>query len=185
MNDLKLAFERSSGHAIALSSDNLEASMKRLKGGETADLVILPQEAIDNLVNDGKATAGNVTPLAQVGISVAVRNGASKPDISSPDALERTLLSAKSITYPDRTNAANLHMSKMLERLGIAEQMKSKTSLVINTQAMSPLIADGKADIMLGQNANLIRLDVIDIVGPLPGDLQQTIVYYGVVMNSA
>jgi molybdate transport system substrate-binding protein len=185
MSDLKPAFERASGHTLALSYGNLGASMKRLKGGETVDLVILPREAIDTLVKDGKATAGNVTPLTQVGISVAVRKGAPKPDIASPEAFKRTLLSAKSITYPDQNSAVGLHIAKILERLGIAEQMKSRTSLVINTPAMSPLIADGKAEIVLGQNANLIRLGGIDIVGPLPGDLQHTIVYSGVIMNSA
>lgn len=185
MNDLKPAFERATGHTLALSYDNLGASMKRLNGGETADFVILPREAIDTLVKDGKATVGNVTPLAQVGIHVAVRKGASKPDIASPEALKRTLLSAKSITYPDPANAAGLYIAKMLERLGIAEQMKSKTLLAIDTQSMSPLIAEGKAEIAMAQKANLVRLGGIEIVGPLPGDLQHAIVFTGVVMNNA
>ena len=80
-------------------------------------------------MKDGKAAAGNVTVLARSGIVVAVRKGAPKPDISSPDALKRTLLAAKSISYVDPASggASGIHFAKVLDRLGIANEMKSKT----------------------------------------------------------
>ena len=98
MEDLGPKFERATGHKLAITFATLGATVKRVQDGEIADVVIIPQQGIDGLVKDGKAVAGNVTVLARAGIVVAVRKGAPKPDISSPDALKRTLLAAKSIS---------------------------------------------------------------------------------------
>ena len=187
LEDLGPKFERASGHKLAVSYGTLGVAVKQLQGGETADLVILPREGIDTLVKDGKAAAGNATALARVGLNMAVRKGAPKPDIASPEALKRTLLAAKSITYGDPAagNASGIQFVKVLDRLGITKEMKSKTVLVANTSQMAPLFASGKAEIAVTQLGNLLTVDGIDIVGPLPKDLQQPIVFTGVVMNSA
>jgi molybdate transport system substrate-binding protein len=103
MEDLGPTFERASGHKLAIAFATAGAAVQRVQGGESFDVVIILQPGIDGLVKDGKATAGTVTVVARSGIGVAVRKGAPKPDISSPEALKRTLLAAKSITY---TNAA-------------------------------------------------------------------------------
>ena len=130
MEDLGPKFERATGHKLAITFATLGASVKRVQDGEIADVVIIPQQGIDDLVKDGKAVAGNVTVLARAGIVVAVRKGAPKPDISSPDALKRTLLAAKSISYVDPASggASGIHFVKVLDRLGIANEMKSKTA---------------------------------------------------------
>src|SRR5438132_7611565 len=101
MEDLGPKFERATGHKLAITFATLGAVVKRVQGGETADVVIIPRQGIDSLVKEGKAAAGNVTVLARSGISVAVRKGAPKPDISSPEAFKRRRLAAKSITYVD------------------------------------------------------------------------------------
>jgi molybdate transport system substrate-binding protein len=171
----------------------LEVAVKQIQGGETADIVILQREGIDALVKDGKAGGGSVSPIARVAISMAVRKGASKPDITSPDALKRTLLAAKSLTYldPAAGNASGIQFAKVLDRLGIAKEMKGKTILARSTKEMDGnkemegLIASGKADLAINQTANLLTLSGIDIIGPVPGNLYQPIVFTAVIMNSA
>jgi len=187
MADLGPQFESATGHKLALSFANLGVGLKRLRGGEAADLVILPAQGIDALVKEDKAAAGDVSPLARVGISVAVRKGTPKPDVSSPEAFKRTLLAAKSITYLDPAGGApsGIHVAKMLDRLGIANEMKPKTVLVRNHTEMTPLIANGKAELAVTQLPTLMTVGGVDIVGPLPGDLQRTVVFTAVVMNSA
>ena len=86
MEDLGPKFERATGHKLAITFATLGAVVKRVQDGETADVVFIPQQGIDGFVKDGKAVVGNVTVLARSGIVVAVRKGAPKPDISSPDA---------------------------------------------------------------------------------------------------
>ena len=122
MEDLGPKFERATGHKLAITFATLGAVVKRVQDGEIADVVVIPQQGIDGFVKDGKAVAGNVTVLARSGIVVLVRQGAPKPDISSPEALKRTLLAAKSITYADPAlgGTSGIHFAKVLDRLGIA-----------------------------------------------------------------
>ena len=120
------------------------------------------------------------------GIGVVVRKGAPKPDISSPEALKRTLLAAKSITYsnPEKGGASGIHFAKVLDRLGIANEMKPKTVFpkTAGGAAVGALVASGEAEIGVHQFPELIQAAGIEIVGPLPGDLQETIVFSAAVM---
>lgn len=189
LEDLRPKFERATGHKLAISFATAGAAVKRAQGGEAADVVIATRQGIDGLVKNGKAAAGNVTALASAGISVAIRKGAPKPDISSPDALKRTLLAAKSISYVDPASggASGIHFAKVLDRLGIASEMKPKTVFPNpKTPAeVGVLIANGEAEIGVHIIVELISVAGIDIVGPLPGDLQNTIVFAAAVMASA
>src|SRR5262245_24579186 len=106
MPDLGPKFEHATGHRLAFASDTLGAIVKRVRGGELFDVVLAPRSAIDGFVKEGRAPAGSVTVVASAGMGVAVRKGAPKPDISSPEALKRALLAARSVTYPDPNNAA-------------------------------------------------------------------------------
>jgi len=188
LEDLGPKFERVTGHKLSLSFDTAGAAVKRAQGGEASDVVIATRQGIDGLVKNGKAAADSVT-LASAGISVAVRKGTPKPDISSPDALKRTLLAAKSISYvnPASGGASGIHFAKVLDRLGIANQMKSKT-VFPNPQTpaeIGALVANGEAEIGVHIIVELISVAGIDIVGPLPGDLQNTIVFAAAVMASS
>jgi molybdate transport system substrate-binding protein len=189
LEDLGPKFERATGHKLAISFATAGAAVKRAQGGEAADVVIATRQGIDGLVKNGKAAADNVTTLASAGISVAIRKGAPKPDISSPDALKRTLLAAKSISYVDPASggASGIHFIKVLDRLGIANEMKSKTVFPNpKTPAeVGVLVANGEAEIGVHIIVELISVAGIDIVGPLPGDLQNTIVLAAAVMASA
>src|SRR5213596_3417863 len=121
LEDLRPKFERATGHEVAILFDTAGAAIKRAQGGEAADVVIATRQGIDGLVKNGKTVAGSVAVLASAGISVAIRKGAPKPDISSPDALKRTLLAAKSLSYVDPASggASGIHFVKVLDRLGI------------------------------------------------------------------
>jgi molybdate transport system substrate-binding protein len=189
MEDLGPKFERATGHKLAISFATAGAAVKRAQGGEAADVVIATRQGIDGLVKNGKAAADNVTVLASAGISVAIRKGAPKPDISSPDALKRTLLAAKSISYVDPASggASGIHFIKVLDRLGIANEMKSKT-VFPNPKApaeVGVLVAKGEAEIGVHIIVELISVAGIDLVGPLPGDLQNTIVFSAAIMSGA
>jgi molybdate transport system substrate-binding protein len=189
MEDLGPKFERATGHKLVISFATAGATAKRVQGGEMIDVVIIPQPGINEFVKDGKAVAGNVVVLARSGIVVAVRKGASKPDISSPEALKHTLLAAKSISYVDPASggASGIHFAKVLDRLGIANEMKSKTVFPNpKTPAdVGVLVANGEADIGVHLIQELVSVAGIDIVGPLPGDLQNTTVFSAAIMSSA
>jgi len=187
MEDLGPKFERATGHKLAITFATGGAAVKRAQDGETADVVIAPRQGIDGLVKDGKAAADNVTALARTGISVAVRKGAPRPDISSPEALKRTLLAAKSITYlnPADGGASGIHFAKVLDRLGIANEMKSKTVFAPKAGAVGVLVANGEAEIGVLQFQLLFSVAGIEIVGPLPGDLQDTTVFSAAIMGGA
>ncbi len=187
MEDLGPKFERATGHKLAITFDIPGAIVKRVQNGETADVVIITPPEIDSFVKDRKAVAGNVTEIARSGIGVAVRKGATKPDISSPEALKRTLLAARSITYsnPALGGAAAIHFAKVLDRLGIANEMKSKTVLSNAGSDTGVLVANGEAEIGVQYIQLLIPVAGIDIVGPLPGDLQRPNVFVAAIMGSA
>ena len=189
LEDLGPKFERATGHKLAISFATGGATVKRAQDGETADVVIALRQGIDGLVKDGKAAADNVTVLARSGIVVIVRKGAPKPDISSPDALKRTLLAANAISYVDPASggASGIHFAKVLDRLGIANEMPSKT-VFPNSKTpaeVGVVVANGEAEIGVHVIQEVISVAGIEIVGPLPGDLQNTIVFATAIMASA
>ena len=186
MEDLGPKFERATGHKLAITFASSGAVVKRVQGGETADVVVIPRQEIDSFVKDGKAAAGNVTVVARSGMGVAVRKGAPRPDISSPEALKRTLLAAKSIAYsnPAGGAASGIHLAKVLDRLGIANEIKSKT-VFPKSGPVGVLVANGAAELGVAQIQELMSVAGIEIIGPLPGDLQDTIVFSAAIMASA
>ena len=187
MEDLGPKFERATGHKLAIAYADLRTAITRVQGGETFDVAVIPRQGIDSFVKDGKAAAGNVTVVARSGIGVAVRKGAPKPDISSPEALKRTLLAAKSISYSDPASgsASAIHFAKVLDRLGIADEMKVKTVYPPKPGTDPILVANGEAEMAVNQIQELISVAGVELVGPLPGDLQDTVVFSAAIMVGA
>jgi len=187
VEDLAPKFEKASGHKVANSIANSGVTVKRIQGGDIPDVVIGSRDGIDDLMKDGKVAAHNVTVIARSGLGVAVRKGASKPDISSPEALKRALLAAKSITYNDPamtgSSSSGIHFAKVLDRLGIAKEMKAKTVLAKNDAG--DLVAAGKAELGVTTMSSFMPVTGIDIVGPLPGDLQANTVYAAAIPTGA
>lgn len=187
MEDLRPKFERATGHKLAITFATLGAAVIRVQAGETADVVIIPRQGIESLVKEGKAGANNVTVLAHSNIGVAVRKGAPKPDISSPEAFKRTLLAAKSITYsnPADGGASGVHFAKVLDRLGIANEMKPKTVFMPKAGTVATLVANGEAEIAVQQIQELVSVSGVEVIGPLPADLQATTVFAAAIMTGA
>lgn len=184
MEDLGPKFEKVSKHTLAITFYSGFSIEKKLRGGEIVDIVLIPNLNVDNLVKDGKAAVGNVTPIASAGIGVAVRKGAPKPDISSVDAFKRTLLAAKSVTYAvPESSVSGAHFSKVLERLGIATEINEKT--VFTSGQVGPMLTGGKAELAVNQISTLLSMPGIDVVGPLPAELQNNTVYSAVILNGA
>jgi molybdate transport system substrate-binding protein len=187
MEDLGPKFERATGDKLAITFATLGATVKRVQNGEIADVVIIQRGSAPG--KDGKAIANSVTALARAGIFIAVRKGAPKPDVSSPDALKRTLLAAKSISYVDPASggASGIHFAKVLDRLEIANEMQSKTVFPNpKTPAeVGVVVANGEAEIGVHLIQELMSVAGIDLVGPLPGDLQATTVFSAAIMTGA
>lgn len=187
LTDLAPLFERATGHKLTLTFATGGAAVQRARDGEAFDVVIAPAPGVDGLVKDGKIAAANVGTIARTGISVAVRKGAPKPDISSPDALKQSLLAAKSVTYlnPADGGASGIHFAKVLDQLGIAAEMKPKTVFAPKASELGGIIAKGDAEMGILQFQLLFSVPGIEIVGPLPGNLQNTTIFSAAIMSSS
>lgn len=191
MLDLGPKFERATGNRLKVSFDSGGVILKRLEHGEAADVVMINRSGIERLSGAGRLLQGSVTDLATSVVGVAVRKGASKPDISTPEAFRRAMLGAKTIACPDPAlgGSSGVHIAKVFERLGISEAVKPKL-VVVSTPAQAQtmpghVVAEGKAEIALHQMQELMAVPGIEIVGPLPGDLQETFVFSAAIMTDA
>jgi molybdate transport system substrate-binding protein len=166
-------FEKSSGHKITVSYGTAGAVTERLLKGEAADVVLSSVPAIDRLQAQGKVVAGSRVIIAKVGVGAFVRKGAAKPDISSADAFKRAMLAARSIAYPDPAGggASGIYVASLLERLGIAAEMKSKTRLA-TLATLYASVASGDVEIGFNQVSEILAQPTVELVGPLPPAIQ-------------
>jgi len=180
MAELVPQFERASGHTLRITYGPTGGLAKRLTDGEAADLIILADTGLDELMKQGKVVPGR-TDFARTGIGVAVRRGAPKPDIASPEALKRALLNAKAVahTAPAGGGITAMHLLRMFEKLGIAQEVGAKTQLATGgpNGRVSTIVASGEADIGLQQASELMSNPGVDLVGLLPAELQQITIY--------
>jgi len=185
--DVAPLFERSSGHKVTVDYATVGAIAERLLKGETADATIVSTPQMEELQKQGKIAAGSRSDIARVGVAVFVRTGAPKPDISSVDAFKRALLTAKSISYGDPAGGgvSGAHMAGLVERLGVAAQIKPKTQLLSNSQAVLEGVAKGNVEIGIGLTSDTILISGVDLVGVLPAEIQTFTVYAaGIVASS-
>jgi molybdate transport system substrate-binding protein len=161
-------FERATGHKIAIQYGSTGNFKKQIEAGEAFDLVIFGSDGVDDLIKQGKIAGDTRLDIARVGIGVAVREGAPKPDISSVDALKNTLLNANSITY---TPGSATGPEKVLDRLGIAEQVKGKIKPNPPDRALQ-VVAAGEVELAIGNAPSLLSAKDVQFVGLLPSELQ-------------
>ena len=155
----------------------------RLNRGEPADVVILAREALDDLVAKGRVVPGSQVDLVRSTIGMAVRAGAPKPDISSVDALKRTLLAAKSIAYS--ASASGVYLStELFPRLGVADAIKDK-SRRIESERVGTVVARGDAEIGFQQVSELLPIPGLDYVGPLPEAVQRVTIFSAGIATNA
>lgn len=186
MEDLGPKFERATGHTLAMQFAPASAIVKRLRDGEAADIVITPW-GMETL--SGSFVPDSVTVVARARLGIAVRKGAAKPDVSSPEAFKRALLAAASITYlnPAQEGESGYLFAKVLDRLNIANEMKSKTVIPKTTAAVGGLVASGEAEmaVLALQHIQFISATGIELVGPMPSELQETMVFSAAIMKAA
>ena len=168
-------FEHDSGHKVKASFLSGSVLPVRVKEGAAADLIVTTPESIDDLVKAGKVMAGSRVDFVRSAAGVAVRAGAPKPDISTPDAFKNALLAAKSVGISK--GPSGVYMLSLLERLGISDAVKAKAVFTEPGQRVGLVIASGEADIGVQQITELKAMPGIDYVGPLPPALQTTIIY--------
>ncbi len=176
-------FEKATEHKVATTWAPTVDIMRRMAAGETFDLVIMSAEGIDRLTKDGKLVSGSRVDLVKSGIGIAVRQGATKPDVSSSEAVKKALLAAKSIGYS--TGPSGVYLGKLFERLGVADEIKQKVKVVTPGVPVGTMVASGEAEIGFQQISELLPVAGIAYLGPLPTDIQHTTVFAGALHTGA
>jgi molybdate transport system substrate-binding protein len=169
-------FERATGHRIVTEATSMGTGptgiAARLERGEAIDVVIVSDRDLERLIAVGRIRPGTRVDLARSAIGMAVRRGAPKPDISSVDALKRTLLEAKSIAYSASVSGTYLSTELFL-RLGIADRVLPKSRRIEGGERVGAVVARGEAEIGFQQISELLPVEGIDFVGPLPAEVQR------------
>jgi molybdate transport system substrate-binding protein len=168
-------FERASGHKVNITFSSGPIVFEQVRTGATGDLFLGPDEFTDPLLKEGKLVAATRVDFAHSGASVAVQAGAPKPDISTAEKFKAALLAAKTVSYS--RGASGLFVARALERLGIAEEIKAKLVSPRQGELVGAVVARREAEIGIHQLSELLPISGIDIVGPLPVELQRRIVY--------
>jgi molybdate transport system substrate-binding protein len=178
VTELSEAFRQETGNTVSLAFGTVGVSRDKLAGSDPLDVVIMTDVAIDAAIREGRVVSGTRTDLARTGMGVAVREGAPRPDIATPEALKATLLAANSLVYVDPAQGATsgIHFKSVLERLGIADAVRAKTQLVAGGYPAEK-VASGEVEMVVHQISEIVPVKGVVLVGPLPGDLQKVTVY--------
>jgi len=172
LDELVPQFERASGHKVKVSYDPAKRILRRIAGGEAPDVVICGDAALKDIAGQGKIAAGTSRPVARCSVGLGVIAGAPKPEIGSVESFKRALLAAKSVAYTQE-GASGIHFAGLIERLGIAEEMKTR-SVRQPGGLVGELLVAGKAELAVQQIPELLAVPGVELVGPLPQAIQAT-----------
>jgi molybdate transport system substrate-binding protein len=186
LQPLAAAFEHERGKTIELDFGTVGAIEDRLKKGESADVVILSALSIDTMDRAAKLVSESRIAVGRVGIGVAVRDGAERPDIATPDRFKSALLAAPSIVYADPGKGASsgIYLASLFDRLGIAGEIKSKALLEPGGYVVER-VASGDAALGIHNISEILPVKGVTLVGPLPAELQNYTSYAGAVPRTA
>ena len=168
-------FEKASNDKVVTIWSGTADIMKRVKAGESADLIIVGSNSIDELISLGKIAPDSRVSLMKSGVGVAIRAGMPRPEIGSSEALKQVLLSAKSIAYS--TGPSGVYLDALFQRMGITDELKPKLKRPPSGASVGEMVARGEADIGFQQVSELIHVVGIDYLGPLPADVQYFTVF--------
>ena len=164
-------FEKATGNKVTTTFTGTLDANKRLAAGENYDLLIMAASSIDEHIKVGKVVPGSRVDLAKSGVGVGVKSGAPKPDISTTEALKKTILAARSIGYS--TGPSGVYVTGLFQRLGVADEIKGRLKQTPTGVFVGSIIASGEAEIGFQQISELSHFAGVDYVGPLPADVQQ------------
>jgi len=178
VEELTPQIEQSIGRKLVAQFNSSKNLRDKIHAGEPFDAAILTSDVLDDLIKQGKINAGTRAEISRTGMGVGVRAGAPKPDIGTPEALKRTFLNAKSISF-NPTGASAAHTYDMFARLGITEAVKPK--LILDAEAGRPQmnVAGGKAELVISLIPEIKFFPGVDLAGPIPADLQSYINFAG------
>lgn len=178
VEELTPQIERATGRKLAAEFNSSKNLRDKIQAGESFDVAIITSDVLDDLAKQGKIAAGSKTELSRTGMGVGVRAGAPKPDVSTPEALKRTLLNAKSIAF-NPTGASAAPTYKIFERLGIMHAVRPK--LVLDADAGRPQqnVVAGKVELVISLIPEIKFFPGVDLVGPMPAELQSYVNFAG------
>jgi molybdate transport system substrate-binding protein len=176
LDEIGPQFERASGHTLKITYAGSSTLIRQFDASETFDVAFIWPAMIDRLLKEGKVAAGTRTEIARVAIGVAVKKGAPKPDISTTEAFKRALLNARSISLSTE-GASGTYFASLLERLGIAAEMKPKLRPVPGGPLVVGPVAKGEVEIAVITIPYIVAEPGVELVGPLPAKLQQYVIY--------
>jgi molybdate transport system substrate-binding protein len=187
--ELSPQFQAATGYRIAVELGPSLRLEKELGGGKPGDVAIVSSKGIKDLEVRGRIAAGSAVPIADSTIGVAVAKGAAKPDISTPESFKRAMLAAKSIacSKPVGGGQSGVHLAKVFEQLGITAEMQAKSKYGAGGAAglAGLVVLRGEAEIGIQQMAELMAVAGIDIVGPLPRELQSVTPFVAAITTDA
>ena len=172
LEDIRARAEQAIGRPLGNIEFNTSAAIRqKIQAGEAFDVAILSSEVLEDLIKGGKIAAASRTDLGRSGIGVGIRSGAPKPDIKTPEALKKTLLAAKSMTWVE-VGASRVHIEKLLKDLGITQEVKPKTILTPGVDESVASVAAGKTELLITLVSEIVPAKGLDFVGPLPAKVQ-------------
>jgi len=171
-------FEKATGHKVIVDNGTVGQLTQRVEAGEAFDVLVLSPRGIEDFIKKGKIVAGTNANLAKVGVGVMVKAGAPKPNIDSVEAFKQALLKAKSVAYIDPASggSSGIYVSGLLDKLGIADQIKPKAKLKKGGH-VSDLIESGEAELGIHQMSEIVSQKGVTLVGPLPAAIQNYTTY--------